>query len=172
MQVKASEFHSVVFAHGAFGNQLCKGGRERGASGLRCEPETLFGAEGVVKGECVGTEHHFVGGGGEKLFQNAFELGRVKQLALEGSIQVRVFDSSEQGCFAFVGPAAVNEDEGCVLVARIAEHVFEIEDIALAEAEIIADAHGGMKVHGKLQFAGLHDHDAENVVLEEAVFVR
>src|SRR5262249_28362095 len=100
-----------------------------------------------------------------------FELRRVKQFGLERRIEVDVFDGGKEGGFAFVGPAAVYEDEGRVLVAGIPEHVFEIEDIALAEAEIIADAHGGMKVHGKLQFAGLQDHDAENVVLKETVLV-
>jgi len=39
----------------------------------------------------------------------------------------------------------VNEHEYGVLIARIAEHIFEIEYVALTQAEIIADADRGVK---------------------------
>src|SRR5438128_10131202 len=63
----------------------------------------------------------------------------------------------------------MNENEGSVFVARIANNVFKIQDIALAETEIVANTDGGMEMHWQFKFAGLINHDAEKVVLKQAV---
>src|SRR5260370_32938443 len=56
-------------------------------------------------------------------------------------------------------------------VARVAQHVFQIERIAVAEAEVIASAHGAVKMNGELQLSRLVDQHAENVILERAIVV-
>src|SRR6267142_3685177 len=43
--------------------------------------------------------------------------------------------------------------------------------MAIAQAEIIADADGTVEMDGKIEFAGLVDQDAKNVVLKDAVVV-
>src|SRR5712675_3107648 len=43
--------------------------------------------------------------------------------------------------------------------------------MAIAQTEIIADAHGAVEMDGKIEFASLVDQDAENVVLKDAVVV-
>src|SRR5256885_765956 len=51
------------------------------------------------------------------------------------------------------------------------KHIFQIEHVALTQAEIIADADRGVKVHRQLELSRLNDHGAENIVLEEAILV-
>ena len=65
----------------------------------------------------------------------------------------------------------MDQDESGVFVARVAKDIFKIENVALAKAEIVTNADGGVKVHGEFELAGLIDHHAENVVLEEAIFI-
>src|SRR5712672_505160 len=43
--------------------------------------------------------------------------------------------------------------------------------MAIAQAEIIADAHGAVEMDGKIEFAGLVNQDAKNVILKDAVIV-
>src|SRR5712672_3234675 len=43
--------------------------------------------------------------------------------------------------------------------------------MAIAQAEIIADTYGAVEMDGKIEFAGLVDQDAKNVVLKDAVVV-
>src|SRR5712671_4194166 len=43
--------------------------------------------------------------------------------------------------------------------------------MAVAQAEIIADAHGAVEMDGKIEFASLVDQDAKNVVLKDAIVV-
>ncbi len=43
--------------------------------------------------------------------------------------------------------------------------------MAVAQAEIIPDAHGAVEMDGKIEFAGLVDQDAKNVILKNAVLV-
>ena len=88
---------------------------------------------------------------------------------MKGGIEVDIFHGGEQRCFALIWPTTMNENENGVFVARIANHVFKIQDIALAETEIVADTDGGMEMHWQFKFAGLIDQNAENVVLKQAV---
>src|SRR6267154_1383370 len=43
--------------------------------------------------------------------------------------------------------------------------------MAIAQTEIIADTDGAVEMDGKIEFAGLVDQDAKNVVLKDAVVV-
>src|SRR5882757_4471355 len=43
--------------------------------------------------------------------------------------------------------------------------------MAIAQAEIIADAHGAVEMDRKIEFAGLVDQDAKDVILKDAVVV-
>src|SRR5258708_9555017 len=43
--------------------------------------------------------------------------------------------------------------------------------MAIAQAEIIADAHGAVEMERKIEFAGLINQDAKNVILKDAVIV-
>src|SRR6267154_5460370 len=43
--------------------------------------------------------------------------------------------------------------------------------MAIAQTEIIADAHGAVEMDGKIEFAGLVDQDAKDVILKDTVVV-
>src|SRR6267378_3771727 len=43
--------------------------------------------------------------------------------------------------------------------------------MAIAQTEIIADAHGAVEMDGKIEFAGLINQDAKDVILKDAVVV-
>src|SRR6266404_4440134 len=43
--------------------------------------------------------------------------------------------------------------------------------MTVAQAEIIADAHGAVEMDGKIEFAGLIDQDAKDVILKDTVVV-
>src|SRR5882762_753585 len=43
--------------------------------------------------------------------------------------------------------------------------------MAIAQTEIIADADGAVEMDGKIEFAGLVDQDAKDVILKDAVVV-
>src|SRR5882762_1563321 len=43
--------------------------------------------------------------------------------------------------------------------------------MAIAQTEIIADTHRAVEMDGKIEFAGLVDQDAKNVILKDAVIV-
>src|SRR5260370_15255045 len=43
--------------------------------------------------------------------------------------------------------------------------------MAIAQTEIIANAHGAVEMDGKMEFAGLVDQDAKDVILKDTVVV-
>src|SRR5437868_9907117 len=158
-----------VFAEGALADEFGESAGESGARGVRGKPETFFRAKRVIERESVGAEHHFVRIKREQLLQDLLELRGVEQFGLKRSIEINVFDGGEERGFAFVRPASVEQHEDVVLVTRIAKNVFEIENMALTQAEIIANADSRVEVHGKLEPGGSIDDDTENVVLKDAV---
>src|SRR5580765_3847807 len=135
VQIQMSEFERFCLTDGAFADQFGECGGQSSARGMRSDPEAFFSAEGVVEGKSVGAEHHFVRINGEKLLEDFLELRRIEDFGLQGSVKIDVFYGGEKSGFAFVGPAAMQEDEIDVFVAGIAQNVLEIQNVALATAE-------------------------------------
>src|SRR5690242_14972839 len=65
----------------------------------------------------------------------------------------------------------MNQHKIDILVARVAQNVFQIQRMAVAQAEVVADADSAVKMHGEMQLSGLIDQHAKNVILESAVVV-
>ena len=55
------------------------------------------------------------------------------------------------------------------LVARVAHHIFQIQRIAVLQAEVVADAHRAVKMHREFQLSRLVDQHAKHVILESNV---
>src|SRR5579862_10014918 len=157
VQIHVSDLESLFLADRVLCYELSQSGSESSAAGADGEPEAFFGAECIVKRKGVGAKHHFIGIERDELLENVLELRGVEHFRLQGSVEIDVLDGGKQSGFAFIGPAAVEKDESDVAVARIAENVFEIEDVALAEAEVIADADSAVEVHGQSELGGLID---------------
>src|SRR5213080_870300 len=60
----------------------------------------------------------------------------------------------------------MNHDENSIRITRIAENVFQIQDIALGKIEIIADTNCRVNMNWKMQSAALAHQIAENVILK------
>ena len=63
----------------------------------------------------------------------------------------------------------MNQHEFHVAVSRVAQHVLQIQRIAVRQAEVIANAHGAVKMDGEFQLSRLIDQHAKNVILERSV---
>src|SRR5712664_1306925 len=130
---------------------------------------TAVRAEGVVEREGVGAEHHALGIERNPLLQDVFQFGGIDVIADEGRIGVDVFRGGQPDHFQRVWVAAVDQNEFCFGIARVAQNIFEVERVAIAQAEIIADADGGVEMDGQIELASLIDQHTKDVILEGAV---
>src|SRR4029077_14660143 len=103
--------------------------------------------------------------------QDVFQLGGIDVITDERRIGVDVFRRGQPDHFERVWVAAVNEDEFGFGVAGVAKNIFEVERVAIAQAEIIADADGAMEMDRQIEFAGLVDQYAKDIILKDAVVV-
>jgi len=61
-----------------------------------------------------------------------------------------------------------HDERGC-RVARIAKNIFEVEDVALAQAEVVTDPDGTVDMHRQMKPAALPHQITENVILKGAI---